>query len=57
MMDVFYALPDLRIRARTVLSVAHEIPLLNTGQVDAVEDRLQDAKRALSQAVATDQDA
>ncbi|MEO1593390.1 MAG: tetratricopeptide repeat protein, partial [Cyanobacteria bacterium J06632_22] len=48
--------PDSLIRARPVLSVAYAIALLNTGQVDAVEDRLQDAERALSQAVATDQD-
>lgn len=43
-------LPDSLIRIRPVLSVAYAIALLNTGQIDAVEDRLQDAERALAQA-------
>ncbi|MEM6435245.1 MAG: helix-turn-helix transcriptional regulator, partial [Cyanobacteria bacterium P01_D01_bin.115] len=53
------ALPDSLIRVRPVLSVAHAIALLNTGQVDAVGDRLQDAERALSQteSVVTNHDA
>ncbi|MEM6591526.1 MAG: LuxR C-terminal-related transcriptional regulator [Cyanobacteria bacterium P01_C01_bin.73] len=53
------ALPDALIRIRPVLSVAHAIALLNTGQTDAVEDRLQDAEQALAQteSVVTDQDA
>ncbi|MBT9317945.1 LuxR C-terminal-related transcriptional regulator [Leptothoe spongobia] len=42
------ALPDSLIRIRPVLSVAHAIALLNTGQIDAVEDRLQDAEHALA---------
>ncbi|MEL7316743.1 MAG: tetratricopeptide repeat protein, partial [Cyanobacteria bacterium J06559_3] len=51
------ALPDSLIRVRPVLSVAHAIALLNTGQTDAVEDRLQDAEQALAQAesIVTDQ--
>ena len=41
-------LPDLLIRVRPVLSVAYAIALLNTGKIDAVEDRLQDAEHALA---------
>ncbi|ESA35301.1 atp-dependent transcriptional regulator [Leptolyngbya sp. Heron Island J] len=42
------ALPDLLIRVRPILSVAYAIALLNTGQIDSVEDRLQDAEHALT---------
>ena len=41
-------LPDSLIRVRPVLSVAYAIALLNTGKIDAVEDRLQDAEHALA---------
>ncbi|MEM6839364.1 MAG: hypothetical protein AAF609_21285 [Cyanobacteria bacterium P01_C01_bin.120] len=41
---------DSLIRVRPVLSVVNAIALLNTGQTDAIEDRLQDAERALAQA-------
>ncbi|MBX2865087.1 MAG: helix-turn-helix transcriptional regulator, partial [Leptolyngbyaceae cyanobacterium MAG.088] len=43
------ALPDSLIRIRPVLSVVYAIALLNTGQTDLVEDRLQDAEQALAQ--------
>ncbi|NEQ54258.1 MAG: helix-turn-helix transcriptional regulator [Leptolyngbya sp. SIO3F4] len=43
------ALPDPLIRTRPVLSVAYALVLLNTGQLDAVEARLQDAERGLAQ--------
>ncbi|MBE9029310.1 helix-turn-helix transcriptional regulator [filamentous cyanobacterium LEGE 11480] len=42
-------LPDPLIRARPALSVAYALVLLNTGQLEAVEARLQDAERALAQ--------
>ncbi|MEO1593103.1 MAG: LuxR C-terminal-related transcriptional regulator [Cyanobacteria bacterium J06632_22] len=53
------ALPDSFICARPILGVVHAISLLNTGQLDAVEEHLQDAERALSQAesVVIEQDA
>jgi len=42
------ALPDSVIRNRPVLSVAYALVLLNDGQLDAVESRLQDAERCLA---------
>ena len=39
------SLPDALIRNRPVLSVAYALVLLNEGQLDAVESRLQDAER------------
>ena len=42
------ALPEVLIRKRPALSVAYALALLNTGQLDAVETRLQDAEQALS---------
>ncbi|MBE7384639.1 MAG: helix-turn-helix transcriptional regulator [Leptolyngbya sp. SIO1E4] len=41
------SLPDSLIRNRPVLSVAYALVLLNDGQLDAVESRLQDAERCL----------
>ena len=41
------ALPDSIIRNRPVLSVAYALALLNDGQLEAVEARLQDAERWL----------
>lgn len=41
------SLPDSLIRHRPVLSVAYALVLLNDGQLDAVEARLQDAERCL----------
>ncbi|MEO1622351.1 MAG: LuxR C-terminal-related transcriptional regulator, partial [Cyanobacteria bacterium J06632_3] len=41
------SLPDALIRNRPVLSVAYALVLLNDGQLDAVESRLQDAERCL----------
>lgn len=43
------ALPEALIRARPILSVAYGLVLLSTGPLDAVEARLQDAERQLSQ--------
>ena len=43
------ALPDSIIRNRPVLSVAYALVLLNAGQLDAVEARLQDAERWLGE--------
>ncbi|MEO1387194.1 MAG: LuxR C-terminal-related transcriptional regulator [Cyanobacteria bacterium J06634_6] len=46
------ALPEVLIRTRPILSVAHALVLLNTGQtgqLDAVAARLQDAERQLAQ--------
>ena len=43
------ALPDSIIRNRPVLSVAYALVLLNGGQLDAVEARLQDAERWLGE--------
>ena len=45
------SLPDALIRNRPVLSVAYALVLLNDGQLDAVEARLQDAERCLEAAV------
>lgn len=42
-------LPDSLIRARPVLSVIYALVILNTGQREAVEARLQDAEQGLSQ--------
>ncbi|MEM8808259.1 MAG: LuxR C-terminal-related transcriptional regulator [Cyanobacteria bacterium P01_G01_bin.38] len=42
------SLPDSLIRNRPVLSVAYALVLLNDGQLDAVEARLQDAERCLA---------
>ncbi|MGF1497862.1 MAG: LuxR C-terminal-related transcriptional regulator [Elainellaceae cyanobacterium] len=42
------SLPDALIRHRPVLSVAYALVLLNDGQLDAVEARLQDAERCLT---------
>ncbi|MGF1513745.1 MAG: LuxR C-terminal-related transcriptional regulator [Elainellaceae cyanobacterium] len=44
------SLPDALIRHRPVLSVAYALVLLNDGQLDAVESRLQDAERCLGAA-------
>ena len=41
------SLPDSLIRHRPVLSVAYALVLLNDGQLDAAETRLQDAERCL----------
>ncbi|MEM9483725.1 MAG: helix-turn-helix transcriptional regulator, partial [Cyanobacteria bacterium P01_F01_bin.116] len=43
-------LPDPLVQTRPALSVAYALVLLNAGQLDAVEARLQDAERALAQA-------
>ncbi|MEL7069607.1 MAG: LuxR C-terminal-related transcriptional regulator [Cyanobacteria bacterium J06581_3] len=43
------ALPDPLVCTRPALSVAYGVALLNTGQIDGVEARLQDAERALAQ--------
>ncbi|MEO0376138.1 MAG: helix-turn-helix transcriptional regulator, partial [Cyanobacteria bacterium P01_A01_bin.17] len=43
-------LPDAFIRNRPVLSVVYALVLLNDGQLDAVESRLQDAERYLGAA-------
>lgn len=48
------SLPDALIRNRPVLSVAYALVLLNDGQLDAVESRLQDAERCLGADVAAD---
>jgi LuxR family maltose regulon positive regulatory protein len=42
------SLPDALIRHRPVLSVAYALVLLNDGQLDAAEARLQDAERCLA---------
>jgi len=42
-------LPDQLIRDRPILSVVYALVLLNTGQLEAVEARLQDAERSLAQ--------
>lgn len=42
------SLPDAVIRNRPVLSVVYALVLLNDGQLDAVEARLQDAERCLA---------
>ncbi|MEO0374462.1 MAG: LuxR C-terminal-related transcriptional regulator [Cyanobacteria bacterium P01_A01_bin.17] len=42
------SLPDSLIRHRPVLSVAYALVLLNDGQLDAAEVRLQDAERCLA---------
>ncbi|MDA0267300.1 MAG: LuxR C-terminal-related transcriptional regulator [Cyanobacteria bacterium] len=42
------SLPDALIRNRPVLSVVYALVLLNDGQLDAVESRLQDAERCLA---------
>lgn len=47
------ALPDRLIRARPVLSVVHALALLDGGELDAVEARLQDAERWLDTAADT----
>ena len=41
-------LPDSLIRHRPVLSVVYALVLLNDGQLDAAESRLQDAERCLA---------
>ena len=46
------SLPDSLIRHRPVLSVAYALVLLNDGQLDAVEARLQDAERCLAEPLA-----
>ncbi|MGR3277324.1 LuxR C-terminal-related transcriptional regulator [Acaryochloris marina NIES-2412] len=43
------AIPDAILRNRPVLSVAYALVLLNGGQLDAVESRLQDAERWLGE--------
>ncbi len=43
------AIPDAILRNRPVLSVAYALVLLNGGQLDAVEARLQDAERWLGE--------
>ncbi|MEO1353380.1 MAG: LuxR C-terminal-related transcriptional regulator, partial [Cyanobacteria bacterium J06635_15] len=48
------ALPDPLVRARPALSVAYALVLLNAGQLDAVEARLQDAERALAKTESLD---
>ena len=48
------SLPDALIRNRPVLSVAYALVLLNDGQLDAVESRLQDAERCLGADVTAD---
>ena len=48
------SLPDALIRNRPVLSVAYALVLLNDGQLDAVESRLQDAERCLGAGIAVD---
>ncbi len=48
------SLPDSLIRNRPVLSVAYALVLLNDGQLDAVESRLQDAERCLGADIAVD---
>ncbi|MGK7909565.1 MAG: LuxR C-terminal-related transcriptional regulator [Synechococcus sp.] len=48
------SLPDSLIRNRPVLSVAYALVLLNDGQLDAVESRLQDAERCLGVDIAED---
>ncbi|MEO0706186.1 MAG: LuxR C-terminal-related transcriptional regulator [Cyanobacteria bacterium J06649_5] len=50
MLNWIKALPDSLIRDRPALSVAYALVLLNTGQLEAVEARLQDAERGLAQA-------
>ena len=45
------ALPDELIRARPVLSVGYALVLLNSGELEAVEARLQDAEQWLEPAV------
>jgi LuxR family maltose regulon positive regulatory protein len=42
------SLPDALIRDRPILSVVYALVLLNDGQLDAVESRLQDAERCLA---------
>ncbi|MGB2926950.1 MAG: LuxR C-terminal-related transcriptional regulator [Limnothrix sp.] len=42
-------LPEPLIRDRPILSVVYALVLLNTGQLEAVEARLQDAERRLAQ--------
>ncbi len=42
-------LPDPLIRERPILSVTYALVLLNAGQLEAVEARLQDAERRLAQ--------
>jgi LuxR family maltose regulon positive regulatory protein len=42
------SLPDALIRHRPVLSVVYALVLLNDGQLDAAESRLQDAERCLA---------
>ncbi|MBE9101897.1 LuxR C-terminal-related transcriptional regulator [Vacuolonema iberomarrocanum] len=44
------SLPDSLIRNRPVLSVAYALVLLNDGQLDAAESRLQDAERCMGAA-------
>lgn len=44
------ALPDSLMRNRPVLSVAYALVLLNDGQLDVAESRLQDAERCLGAA-------
>ena len=46
------SLPDVLIRNRPVLSIAYALVLLNDGQLDAVESRLQDAERCLGANIA-----
>ncbi|MGB3295746.1 MAG: LuxR C-terminal-related transcriptional regulator [Phormidesmis sp.] len=48
------SLPDALIRNRPVLSIAYALVLLNDGQLDAVESRLQDAERCLGADIAVD---
>ena len=47
------ALPDESVRARPVLSVAYGWALLNSGQLEAAESRLQDAERWLDTGLKT----
>jgi len=42
-------LPEPLIRARPILSVAYALVLLNAGQLEGIETRLQDAERRLAQ--------
>ncbi|MEM8605198.1 MAG: LuxR C-terminal-related transcriptional regulator, partial [Cyanobacteria bacterium P01_H01_bin.121] len=46
-------LPEPLIRDRPILSVVYALVLLNTGQLEAVESRLQDAERGLAQSEQT----
>lgn len=50
------ALPDSLVQTRPALSVAYALVLLNAGQLDAVEARLQDAERWLAENPAATQE-